>query len=245
MKKPKIVVYTAIAGGYDSLKPVLPLWQDEATFVAFLDKPQRVPGWEIRTVHEGFKDPCRNAKIHKILPHKFFPDADYSLWIDGCVRLKSIMPLRQWIKEYLAKHDQAQCKHWGRDCIYQEGGACLQYHWDLPAIIHRQMDKYFSEGYPRNNGLGECTVIFRRHTQAVENLNELWWKEISEGSRRDQLSFNYVCHKLGFKYTHLPGTILNNPHFHWLPHTSDRSKPTPRLAHQRRSSVQGNVGGSQ
>jgi len=226
MNKSTFVVYTAIANGYDSLKPILPLWRDEAVFVAFMDKPQAVPGWEIRPLHNVFKDPCRNAKIHKILPHKYFPEAEYSLWIDGSVRLKSKLPLRDWVDQYLSEHDLALHKHWCRNCVYEEGAACLHFKWDSPTVIHRQMGKYFSEGYPSQNGLAECGMIFRRHTHAIEQLNELWWKEITEGSRRDQLSINYSCHKLGVKYAYFPGTILDTPHFHWLQHTTPRSRPT-------------------
>jgi len=236
MSPEKIVVYTAIANAYDSLKPTLALWEKEATFVVFTDKLQLVPGWNTRPIHAGFKDACRNAKIHKILSHEYFPDAEYSLWIDGCVLLKSVMPLTLWVKEYLAQHDLALCKHWCRKCIYQEGAACLQFHWDTPSTVHRQMNKYFSEGFPANNGLAECTVIFRRHTKTTKQLNEAWYHEICHGSRRDQLSFNYVARKLGIEYAHLPGSIMDNPHFVCLPHAKERSKPIKGIIGQRTSS---------
>ncbi len=236
MPSTDLIVYTAIAGKYDSLKPVLPLWQNEVQFVAFMDKPQRVPGWQIRPIHDAFDDPCRNAKIHKILPHKYFPEAKYSLWIDGCIRLKSNLPFRCWIEEYLKNSDLALCKHWCRNCVYQEGAACLKFNLDAPEVINRQMNKYYFEGYPANNGLAECTVILRRHTKAVERLDELWYKEIVEGSRRDQLSFNYVAHRLGVEYAQLPGTIRSNPHFYWLQHVARRSKPTRGLTPQCRIS---------
>jgi hypothetical protein len=239
MSTAKIVVYTAISKGFDSLIPPLPLWQKEAIFVAFLEEPQPAPGWEIRPLHQEFKDPCRNAKIHKVMPHLYFPDTEYSLWIDGCIILKSTMPLGRMIKRHLARHDLALCKHPIRDSLYQEALYCLKFKMDQPEIIDRQMQRYFDEGYPQGAGLVECTVILRRHTQRVQCLNELWYKEIERGSRRDQLSFNYATHKLGLKYAHLPGTIISNPHFIRGRHTGSRFNPikaTPQTKARQRIS---------
>jgi hypothetical protein len=134
------------------------------------------------------------------------------------------LPLNGWIDEYLGENDLAVCKHWLRDCVYQEGFTCLKWGWDSSKLIKRQMQKYHDDGYPAHNGLAECTVILRRHTKAVQKFNEAWYREITVGSRRDQLSFNYVAHKLGFKYSHLPGTIHNNPHFRWLSHIAKRER---------------------
>ena len=47
-------------------------------------------------------------------------------------------------------------------------------------------------------------MILRRHTDAIRRLNEAWWNEIVRGSRRDQLSFNYVAWKLGLSYATFP-----------------------------------------
>jgi len=218
------IVYTAITKGYDKLKPPPGQWENEADFIAFLDHPQPDTGWDTRPLHQEFLDPCRNAKIHKILPHVYFPKAQYSLWIDGSVEVKSTWPLHQWIEEYLREHDLAVFKHRYHDCIFQEGRICLQLELDDPAAINRQMKRYFTERYPFHNGLAECTILLRRHSPAIVRFNEAWHEEIMNGSRRDQLSFNYVVHKLGVKYFSLPGTISENPHFSLQPHVKKRRK---------------------
>jgi hypothetical protein len=215
---PNIVVYTAISQGYDRLNAPPGLWRSETAFVAFLEKPPTTAGWEFRPIYRRFRDPCRNAKIHKILPHKYFPDAEYSLWVDGSVKIKSTLPLARWIEEYLSHHDLAVFQHRVRNCCYMEAKACIDKRRDSFAVINRQMQRYFEDGYPRNNGLAECTVLFRRHTKRIEQFNEKWYAEIRAFSRRDQLSFNYVAHKLGVKYELLPGNLSDNPHFDWLPH---------------------------
>jgi len=218
-----IVVYTAVSQGYDVLKKPLRLWQREADFVAFLDNPQPGSGWEYRPIYRRFRDPCRNAKVHKVLPHRYFPDAEYSLWVDGSVAMTSTLPLANWIEHYLGRHDLAVYRHPRRQCIYEEAAHCLTHKLDRRTVIDRQMQQYFLAGYPPHNGLAECTIILRRHTKKVQEFNEAWYAEIAAHSRRDQLSFNYVARKVGLKFTYLLGEINNNPHFKRHSHTAARS----------------------
>ena len=63
------------------------------------------------------------------------------------------------------------------------------------------------DGYPANAGLSECCVLLRRHTDAIKDFNEAWWEEIRRGSRRDQLSFDYVARRCGLKYRYFPGSV--------------------------------------
>jgi hypothetical protein len=212
-----IVVFTAITGTYDSLKPVNELWARDADFVAFADAAQG-PGWSIRPINVTDPDLCRNAKIFKILSHRFFPDVKYSVWVDGSVAIKSTVPIKDFICENLTDHDIAFFKNRRRTCVYVEAMACIKAGKDSPDVICRQMQKYWHEGYPRQNGLAECTVLIRRHSDAILQFNNRWYDEICQHSRRDQLSFNYVATKLGLNYSFLDGTILNNPHFAWYPH---------------------------
>lgn len=226
MNASSIVVYTAITKGYDNLNRPWPLWQKEAAFTAFLETPQPTRGWEIRPIYRRFQDPCRNAKIHKILSHKYFPDAEYSIWIDGSIKVTSELPVSEWIKLYLQNCDLAVYRHRLRNCLYQEAHACISGGLDEPRVIHRQMEKYSDEGYPPNNGLAECTILFRRHSRAVQKFNEAWYHEITTGSRRDQLSFNYVARKLGLNFNYLPKSLWKNPHFLWKTrHKIPRSRP--------------------
>jgi hypothetical protein len=221
----KIVVYTAISRGYDRLPELHPLWEPEADFVAFLEEPLEDAGWTVRPLYRRFHDPCRNAKVHKVLPHVYFPQAEYSLWIDGSVAITSPLPLQRWIEKYLSRHDLAVFKHRFRNCLYDEAVECLRWNLDSGSVINRQMQKYYREGYPLANGLAECTVLFRRHTEKVRRFNEVWHQEIKRHSRRDQLSFNYAAEKTGLTYSHLPGGISQNPHFQWLPHLGRRYRP--------------------
>ena len=213
-----VVVYTAITGDYDSLKRQPRSATEGADFVAFLDAPRPSPTWRVREIHTGFQDAARNAKIHKILPHRYFPQARYSLWIDGSVTIRFPYSVQRLIELYLADCDLAVFRHRTRTCLHQEADVCLRRRLDDPAVVWRQVARYTQEGYPPNAGMAECTVVLRRHTPTIEEFNEAWWEEISTGSRRDQLSFPYAAAKAGLKYGTFPGTLLENPLFYRARH---------------------------
>jgi hypothetical protein len=231
-----LVVYTAISAGYDQLKSVPEAWRKQARFVAFLEEPQPGFGWEFQPLPKIFDDHCRNAKIPKILPHFYFPKTRYSLWIDGALQITSALPLGQWVPAYLREHDLAMFSNDHYQCLYDEALMCSRSGLDYFEVINNQINRYREEGYPANNGLVDCGVLLRRHTAKMNRFNERWYREIVTGSRRDQLSFNYVAWKLGLKYQLMPGTYFKNPHFKWIRHAKRRvvlwHKPPSRMRHR-------------
>jgi hypothetical protein len=206
-----IVVYTAIAGGYDTVKPQPRRFAAEGRFVAFVDDPaavSRCPPWSVYPFTETHPDPCRTAKRYKVLPHQLFPDADYSLWIDGNVTLRLSGSLCALIEEFLDDVDLCVFRHPQRSCLFAEAEVCKQQRLDDPSLIDAQVTRYRSEGVPENLGLVEASVLLRRHSSAIATFNEAWWNEIKNGSRRDQISFNYVAYRQGLRYGEFPGTIF-------------------------------------
>jgi hypothetical protein len=240
------IIYTAIAGGYDNLKPPrddvspgrpeddLP-GQDVPLRIAFMDNPDLYagtgcPGWQIEPMASSCMDPLMQAKRYKVLAHEVLPPGtEFSLWVDGSMEFSSRLRPDEMARLYLVDADLALFKHPIRNCLYDEAHRCDVVKLDDSAVMAKQMNRYRAQGYPRNNGLAECAVILRRHTPAVARLNEMWWKEIVEGSRRDQLSFDYVCWKLGMKYALFPGTRHTCMEFKSYSHTKPRNfrKPKP------------------
>jgi len=201
------VVYTAITAGYDRLKA-------QAThgfeFVAFHDAPAASGAWHVLPVDKECDEARREAKKYKILPHKYFPQRKYSLWIDGSIML-NVSPGRL-IEKYMGDFDVVVHKHPDRECIYQEADICLRYGLDQAETINRQVDGYRRAGYPEGNGLYELPVILRRHSERVEDFNELWWREIQSGSLRDQISFPVIAERSGIRVGCFPGSV-----HHWRP----------------------------
>ena len=216
------IVYTAISGGYDLLRDHPPI--RGCQFIAFVDNPHDCPkhGWEIHPLIPFCEDPTRNSKRYKVLAHEFLPHAEYSLYLDGSISVLQDLKMDDLIKTHLSDHDIALFRHNSRDCLYEEAGVCQQLRLDSTSVIDRQMSRYRSEGYPPHNGLTENGVILRRHTPAIAALNATWWKEICDGSRRDQLSLCYCLWKLNISYSVFPKNIRHSPLFkkkkHLLPH---------------------------
>lgn len=227
----KRVVYTAITAGKDIL--VEEQNTEGADFVAYMDaitNPSRMAktdSWYIRqlraTPNAVREDYARQAKLYKMLPHVFFPNAEYSLWMDGNMRL--LVPLGTLIDKYLREHDIAFFKHPIRDCIYDEGDVCRQLVLDDVFIMELQMKRYREQGYPEHNGLIDGSVILRRHTKKIKELNTLWYKEITRYSKRDQLSFDYLAWKLGIKYQIMEGFnhAGTNEYIESIPHLRERN----------------------
>jgi hypothetical protein len=220
-----LVVYTAISRDYDDLQEPPATAASGADFVAFLEAPAASATWRWRPLHAGLGDACRDAKIHKVLSHVYFPDAVCSLWIDGSVAVRSSDPISALADAWLADYDLVVFPHRLRTCIYQEAAVCLQRGLDDAATILRQVGRYTHEGYPANAGLVECPVVLRRHTQAVKDFNEAWWREIVAGSKRDQLSFQYAARAVGLRYGTFPDAIDRSPHFLRRPHSVARGRP--------------------
>ncbi len=211
----KIVVYTAITNGYDRLRPLKAQCLSPARPIAFLDEATRAAAtstgsWEIRDIDRHAQDPNRQAKLYKVLPELFFPDAEYSLWVDGNVSLIYPFDIHRLISLFLAEADICVARHHARACLYQEAAVCKVRRLDSARVIDRQVARYRQEGFPAWHGLNHAAVILRRHSAAVKNFNRQWWQEICQGSRRDQLSFNYVLWKVGLPIAEFPLPVQDN-----------------------------------
>jgi len=213
------VIYTAIFG---SIKDSLHQPQNispQTVVHAYMDVTQETNhnGWKVLPpIWEHATNPRLRARRHKILVHHLYPEAKYSLWVDGC--LTPWTDVEQLAAKYLQDTDICLFRHMERNCVYQELEACLRMKKDDPTTMRAQIHGYRSEQYPYNNGLAETTAVLRRHTDKMQELNERWWKEVREKSIRDQLSFDYLCWSMGIRYAVFQGNRCRSPHFQWRPH---------------------------
>tara|TARA_B100000315_G_C14567517_1_gene583734 strand:- start:711 stop:1370 length:660 start_codon:yes stop_codon:yes gene_type:complete len=182
----KIVVYTALKGKKDE-------YRDD--ILCFTD-------------YDRFKSNRMNSKIFKILPHLFF-DADYSIWVDCNIFLKVAS---EDLINLLGEKNIAVVRHPNNNCIYDEAKVVIKAKLDDPEVVNEQINRYKRNGYKKNQGMGMCGIIVRKHTERIGRLNEKWWAEICRGSSRDQISFNYVF-KQDIRYIDWPGSYNNNLFF--------------------------------
>ncbi|HWP58333.1 MAG TPA: glycosyltransferase domain-containing protein [Candidatus Acidoferrales bacterium] len=219
-EKQRLIVYTTIFGPYDHLKGH-PFGAVKS--LCFTDQPdETASGWEVIREERRFNsldEQIREARRYKLLPHKVLPPHDVSIWIDASMRLVADpATMVSFLEDCGIATFQYPDTYGRRECLYQEAAACIANKKDDARVIRRQMAKYRRIGYPDNNGLVETTILVRRNTPEVNAFNEEWWRELSSGSRRDQLSLNFVAWKLGIKYAHLPGCRRGNPFANWSPH---------------------------
>jgi hypothetical protein len=129
--------------------------------------------------------------------------------------------IRKYLQEcQMAVFDHNQTEGDARDCIYKEYESIMSMgrtsgkYKDDPTVMERQIERYRREGYPSGNGLVFASVLIRCHNDPVIiRTMEHWWREIEKGSRRDQLSFNYVIWKEKCTLCIIDGNIRDNRWF--------------------------------
>ncbi|KAG9450310.1 hypothetical protein H6P81_010275 [Aristolochia fimbriata] len=179
-----------------------------------------------------YDEPRRNGKVPKILTHRLFPSAQYSIWIDG--KMELIVDPLLILERYLwrGKHTFAISRHKHHRSIYEEGDAIKRRKRYARPLIDLHMKIYVYEGMEpwsimkkNPSDVPEGAVIIREHT-AINNLFScLWFNEVNLLTPRDQLSFGYVVYRLGeaFKFYMFPNCEYNSLfilHRHTREHSS-------------------------
>ena len=98
--------------------------------------------------------------------------------------------------------------HPHRDCVYEEAKACIQRKKDKSITIEAQINKYRFLNYPERNGMVATGIIVRRKNEEIDKFCELWWREVREHSKRDQLSFNFINWITPINYHQFPFEVL-------------------------------------
>lgn len=222
----KIEVYSCVTGKYDdvtkTLMGALPKIDCDVSFTLFTDSAiVPVNSWKVKKL--AYSDSlCRRriARWHKLNSHLLFPEAEITVWVDGSQQFKPIKLYEQLIGPYMQGSALATFKHPVRTCVYQEAQACRLLKKDNEKLINRQMDNYRKMGYPAFAGMVETACVVRKNKPGITAFNKLWWKELSENSLRDQLSFNYCASVTGLLYNTIPGHRVKSPFFTFTQHRS-------------------------
>ncbi|XP_075511309.1 putative hexosyltransferase MUCI70 [Primulina tabacum] len=181
--------------------------------------------------NQPYDEPRRNGKVPKILTHRLFPEARYSVWIDG--KMELIVDPLLLLERYLWRGKQtfaiAQHKH--HRSIYEEADSNKRRKRYARPLIDLQMKMYRYEGMepwsPQKgvvSDVPEGAIIIREHTALNDLFSCLWFNEVHLLTPRDQLSFGYVVYRSGglFKPFMFPNCEYNSI-FILHPHNREHS----------------------
>lgn len=168
--------------------------------------------------YDKFQSPVMNAKIYKILPHKFL-DCDISIWVDG-----NIYPLKspEWMVEnWLGDNEIAFFRHYKSKNLDWEL-KWIKYKFSRRSPIsleaEEQVNHYKKMGEPTVEDMAMGGFIIRRHTPAVMEFCEAWWAEICRWGQRDQLSLPMVLKRFNIKVNRIDLDIKKNPYLRYEDH---------------------------
>lgn len=199
----KLIVYTAVFGFYDNLiEPKGTFYGCD--FVCFTDNPSlKSDFWNVIFVDRGGMTAVEANRWYKMHPHLLFLSYEISLYVDANVRLLA-NPYDLGTAS-LVEGVIAVPRHPERHCIYAEAAHCVAVGKADLGVATLQMERYRQEGYPENNGLYEMNIIFRKHLDSrIIGVMDCWWREFSQGAKRDQLSFCYALWVKGVSPERLP-----------------------------------------
>jgi len=208
----RVVVYTAMMGGYDILRAP----KAAGKFVAFVDSASPVEGWTQKVIDRRGMGARRAARFYKTQPHIWLSDADITIWIDANVRL--LVNPQRLVDEWLGDAQIAVPKHPSRQCAYNEARGCAVKGKITPDEMKRQRAAYQAAGFPRNFGLAETRCLIRRNVPDVTRFNDLWWKHIEQFTARDQVSFPFAVWKTSVGVNYVDAWVPGHPYFEYHEH---------------------------
>jgi hypothetical protein len=228
----RLVVYTALFGDYDDLFLPTPGQAESCDFVVFTDRADVPPPWRRAAGCYDAANPFKQNRFYKLLPHRLFPDYEWSLYLDGNIDLR--MDPVEFLDRYCRPGlDFFVFRHPRRASILDELAACIEMRKDDAERMVRQVAEYFESGFRHSFALTENNIMLRRHNDpALAALSEAWWDEVRSKSQRDQLSLSYVVEKTGYDGIALfeegPSLARHHPGLRLRPHRAQLYARDPR-----------------
>ncbi len=211
----KGIVYSAITGGYDTINDPTFITPG-VDYVLLSDKEltNYDGAWEIRLLDnpEGY-EPQRLARWAKMHPYALFPGYDWSIWVDGALRVKG--DVSTYITTYRRDSGMLCFSHHRATDIVAEANFILANGKAGRDELSRQLDRYNDAGYEGKGYIVETGVLLRdHHDERLKKVMDDWWEELClYVHNRDQMSFDFACWKNGYDYDLNDLLIYGNPWF--------------------------------
>lgn len=227
----KYVIYTIITGKYNEVRQPLCV-DDRFDYVLFSNdyKEEHIGVWRVVPIPQpqdiSLNDNKRLSRYPKSHPETLLAEYDASLYIDGNVLIAD-----KWVYDRVIELANNHTEYAGvqllvtdRDDIYRHSfDMCvMKAENDLKAI--EEMHALYKEGFPEHFDMNENNIMYRKHTERMRQVDELWWQWIVRYSFRDQFSFMYCLWKYDIpKVYFLPQgeDSRNSSHFRYISHNEN------------------------
>lgn len=190
----KILIYTAIFGDKDSVPQVLNYRTDsglDIDFICLTDNALlKSDLYEMIVVSRQFTDLAKNARYYKLNGPTTILNYDVAIWHDSSIWL-DFQKLPE-LTEFAAQN-MVSVFHHKRYCLYREAIACLDNGKDSALKILFQTFRYYWAGVPALNKLHETGIMVSDVRRFFgSELQTVWWNEVKNWTRRDQLALTYA-----------------------------------------------------
>ncbi|ULC60561.1 DUF616 domain-containing protein [Flaviramulus sp. BrNp1-15] len=206
----KIAIYTAIFGDKDILKPPLNFKEDNNVDYYLITDNVELDSYNYQLILKKpiYDDITKNARFYKINGLEIFEDYDFVIWHDANLQIihNKIIDSVDFVKH----KSIAFFKHPVRNCIYDEAIKCIYKEKDHPFKILKQIFQYYKFGIKNKIGLYETSIVIQNNKLICKDFLNLWWSEIINKSRRDQLSLPYSLKVFNLIPAIIPGDREQN-----------------------------------
>lgn len=146
-------------------------------------------------------DNRQKCKYIKMMTHKILPNNSNYIWIDGSFPILNKNFVKDILEFERINNELILYEHNSRN---KERTVCHEvircHKLADKNKLEMQINDYINDKYPnKRGGLYSSGIIFRKNTQKINELFELWFEHNMKYTTRDQISLPYVLWKLKIK----------------------------------------------
>jgi hypothetical protein len=224
----KFVVYACVFGGYDWVFPPIKEEGDLDYILITEDAEMQVNGWTTRVVDiSKFRNSKTANLYYRALFHRIFTGYDYSLYVDGNIRL--LGKTKDFFTQFIPSGKALGLfPHPLRSTVKEEAEVCLLAgKVTEPDRLVEELKFQKAEGFPDNVGLIETTIILKNHHHPdLDPAMSLWWSLYERFGTRDQIGLPFAIWKVSTSRFYQSFSFRDpNPYFGLYSHRGDKRAP--------------------